>query len=44
MLENNDTVVSKEYILSPDEELAKAITADELLDRVIPRIEKLFDK
>jgi hypothetical protein len=38
------TIISKEYILAPDEELARAITGKELLKRVIPRIEKLFDK
>ena len=40
----NDTVVSKEYILSPDKELVRAITSEELISRLIPRIEKLFDK
>jgi len=40
----DDTVVKKEYILAPDEDLARAITAEELLSRLIPRIEKLFDK
>jgi len=39
-----DATIRKEYIFKPDEELAKAITGDELLERLIPRIEKLFDK
>ena len=38
------TMLPEEYILTPDEELARAITGEELLKRVIPRIEKLFDK
>lgn len=40
----NDTIVKKEHILAPDERLAQAISADELLERLIPRIEKLFNK
>jgi antitoxin YefM len=40
----DDTIVKKEHILAPDERLAQAISADELLERLIPRIEKLFDK
>ena len=40
----DDTIVDKEYILAPDEDLARAITGEELLKRLIPRIEKLFDK
>lgn len=40
----NDTVIPKDYILAPDEDLARAITGEELLERLIPRIEKLFDK
>ena len=38
------TILPKEYILAPDKELARAITGEELLERLIPRIEKLFDK
>ena len=38
------TIISKEYILAPDEDLARAITGEELLNRLIPRIERLFDK
>ena len=38
------TILPKEYVLPPDEELARAITGEELLERLIPRIEKLFDK
>ena len=40
----DDTIVKKEHILTPDERLAQAISPDELLERLIPRIEKLFDK
>jgi antitoxin (DNA-binding transcriptional repressor) of toxin-antitoxin stability system len=40
----DDIVVSKKNILLPDKELSKAITAEELIERLIPRIEKLFDK
>lgn len=40
----NDTVVKKEDILAPDEDFKKAITAEELLNRLIPRIEKLLTK
>ncbi|MDR1203238.1 MAG: type II toxin-antitoxin system Phd/YefM family antitoxin [Tannerellaceae bacterium] len=36
--------IPKEYILEPDEDLKRAITGEELLERLIPRIEKLFDK
>jgi len=34
----------EEYILTPDEDLKRAITGEELLKRLIPSIEKLFDK
>jgi len=37
-------VLSEERYLSPDEDLARAITAEQLLGRVIPRIEKMFEK
>ena len=40
---DNDAAINKEYIFKPDDELAKAITGEELLERLIPRIEKLFD-
>jgi len=39
-----DVIVKKEHLLTPDIKLAQAINADELLERLIPRIEKLFDK
>lgn len=32
------------YIYEPDEDYHRAITSDELLVRLVPRIEKLFDK
>jgi Phd_YefM. len=38
------TLIPKEYILEPDEDLKRAITGEELLNRLIPRVEKLFDK
>ena len=38
------TILPKEYILAPYEELARTITGEELLEKLIPRIEKLFDK
>jgi hypothetical protein len=43
-VKEDDTVVNKEYILSPDKELARAITAEELINRLTPRIGKLFDE
>jgi hypothetical protein len=40
--------IPEEYILEPDEaikeDLKRALTGKELLERLIPRIEKLFDK
>lgn len=39
-----DTVIGKEYILSSSEDLQRAITGEELLSRLKPRIEKLFEK
>ena len=37
--------IPKEYILkTEDEDLKRAITGEELLERLIPRVEKLFDK
>ena len=38
------TTLPEEYILAPDEDLASAITGEELLERLTPRIEKLFNK
>lgn len=40
----NDTIIDNDFVLAPDVDLANAITADELLSKLIPRIEKLFDK
>ncbi len=37
------TVVPKEYVLEPDEDLKRATTGEQLLERLIPRVEKLFD-
>ncbi len=37
-------ILSGEKHLSSEENLARAITGEELLKKVIPRIEKLFDK
>jgi len=41
---NETFVLTREEYLEPDEDLASAITAEELLKRVIPRIEKMFKK
>jgi hypothetical protein len=41
---NETFVLTKEEYLEPDEDLANAITAEEMLKRVIPRIEKMFKK
>ncbi|SEA51345.1 hypothetical protein SAMN05216331_1721, partial [Porphyromonadaceae bacterium KH3R12] len=39
------TLIPKEYILkTKDEDLKRAITGEELLERLIPRVEKLFNK
>lgn len=38
------TLIPKEHILEPDEDLKKAITGEQLLNRLIPRVEQLFDK
>ena len=35
--------IPQEYILEPDSDLTRAITGEELLNNLIPRIEKLFD-
>lgn len=38
-------LIPKEYILkTKDEGLKRAITGEELLERLIPRVERLFDK
>lgn len=38
-------LIPNEYILDPiNEDLDRAITGEELLERVIPRVEKFFDK
>lgn len=39
-----DTVISKEYILAANEDLQRATTGEELVNRLKPRIEKLFGK
>ena len=36
------TTIPKEYVLEPDEDLDRAITGEKLLERLVPRIEKLF--
>jgi len=38
------TILDKEYILAPDEDLARAVTGEQIIEKLIPRIEKLFDK
>ncbi len=41
---NETFILTKEQHLEPDEDLASAITAEELLKRVIPRLEKMLKK
>ncbi|MDO5665834.1 MAG: type II toxin-antitoxin system Phd/YefM family antitoxin [Bacteroidia bacterium] len=43
-VDEDDTVVKKEHILAPDSDLTSAITAEELLDRLLPRIEEMLAK
>ncbi|MDR0544808.1 MAG: type II toxin-antitoxin system Phd/YefM family antitoxin [Odoribacteraceae bacterium] len=38
------TFIPKEYILEPDEDLRRAITGEELLERLVPRVESLSNK
>jgi hypothetical protein len=42
--ENEDVVISKEYILTPDDDLASAITFDELLIEVKEDLREIFLK
>lgn len=37
-------ILTREQYLEPDDDLASAITAEELLKRVIPRLEKMLKK
>lgn len=37
-------LIPKEYVLEPDEDLKRAITGEQILNRLIPRVEQLFDK
>ncbi len=37
-------ILQKQEYLEPDEDLKRAISSKELLERVIPRIEKMFEK
>lgn len=39
----DDTVVKKEYLLAPDESLARAITAEELISAVKEDLKVIFD-
>ncbi|MGV8136036.1 MAG: type II toxin-antitoxin system Phd/YefM family antitoxin [Mangrovibacterium sp.] len=41
---NETFILTKEQYLEPDDDLASAITAEELLKRVIPRLEKMLKK
>lgn len=41
---NETFILTKEQYLEPDDDLASAITAEELLKRVIPRLEKILKK
>ena len=38
------TLIPKGYILEPDDDLKRAITGEELLNGLIPRVETLFNK
>ena len=38
------TLIPKEYVLESDEDLKRAITGEQLLERLTPRVEKLFYK
>jgi len=42
--ETEPFVLQKEEYLQPDEDLARAITAEELLERGIPRVEKMIEE
>jgi antitoxin (DNA-binding transcriptional repressor) of toxin-antitoxin stability system len=37
-------ILDKGYILAPDEDLTRAVTGEQIVERLIPRIEKLFDR
>jgi hypothetical protein len=41
---NETFILTREQHLEPDEDLDSAITAEELLKRVIPRLEKMLKK
>lgn len=36
------TLIPKEYIIEPDQDLKRAIPGEQLLERLTPRLEKLF--
>jgi len=38
------TFLDKEHILAPDKDLARAVTGEQIVERLVPRIEKLFDQ
>ena len=38
----SDTVISEEYILSPDEDLERAMTFDEFKKRALEHVEELY--
>ena len=40
----DDILISKEYILKPDEDLARAITGEQLLERVREDLREMFKK
>jgi len=37
-------ILEKGYVLAPNEDLARAVTGEQIVERLIPRIEKLFNK
>jgi hypothetical protein len=41
---DDDTIISKDYLLMPDEDLARAITMDELLIGVKEDLRAMFKK
>lgn len=40
----NDILINKDYILQPDDDLARAITGEELLEKVKEDLREIFKK
>ncbi|MCL2072662.1 MAG: hypothetical protein FWH18_01975 [Marinilabiliaceae bacterium] len=38
----SNTILEKGYILPPDEDLARSVTGEQIVERLIPRIENIF--